>query len=135
MPATWRSLELIAYDFVRLHQPSEFYGVETVRLGAGPAATRAGGMQDISNWRPAGEVLDYFRRVMSDHLLPSGRVHLLCLESEYRGDGLCAGIWAPARKTRNWHSLERRLMRPISAPRSRPAHKRQGYEIAEDASS
>lgn len=74
-----------AYDFVRLHQPSEFYGVETVRLGAA--------QRDQSGWN-AGyfelatgqEVLDYFQHVMRDHLLPSGRVTYLP-ESEYRGDG------------------------------------------------
>jgi len=74
-----------AYDFVRLHQPSEFYGVETLRLGDA--------QRDQSGWNAGyfelatgGEVLDYFDRVMKDHLLPSGRVRFLpgC---EYRGDG------------------------------------------------
>lgn len=74
-----------AYDFVRLHQPSEFYGVETVRLGDA--------QRDQSGWNAGyfelatgGEVLDYFDRVMMDHLLPSGRV-LFLPGSEYRGDG------------------------------------------------
>ncbi|NQY96918.1 MAG: NAD(P)-binding protein [Henriciella sp.] len=74
-----------AYDFVRLHQPSEFYGVESVRLGN---ATR-----DQHGWN-AGyfelatgeEVLDYFETVMADHLLPSGRVQYF-QESDYCGDG------------------------------------------------
>lgn len=62
-----------AYDFVRLHQPSEFYGVESRPLGCSvidshgwnagyyPLATRA-------------EILDYYRSVLDDQLLPSGRV-------------------------------------------------------------
>lgn len=74
-----------AYDFVRLHQPSEFYGVETVRLGEA--------RRDQTGWN-AGyfelatgqEVLDYFQHVMRDHLLPSGRVTYLP-NSEYRGNG------------------------------------------------
>lgn len=74
-----------AYDFVRLHQPSEFYGVESVRLGN---ATR-----DQHGWN-AGyfelatgkEVLDYFETVMADHLLPSGRVQYFP-ESDHCGDG------------------------------------------------
>lgn len=62
-----------AYDFVRLHQPSEFYGVESVPLGDSK--------RDASGWNAGyyglatgGEVLDYFHAVMDDHLLPSGQV-------------------------------------------------------------
>ncbi len=74
-----------AYDFVRLHQPSEFYGVESVRLGQG--------QRDTSGWNSGyfelasgQEVLDYYGAVMDDHLLPSGQVTYLP-NSNYLGDG------------------------------------------------
>ncbi|MCR9079065.1 MAG: NAD(P)/FAD-dependent oxidoreductase [Hyphomonadaceae bacterium] len=74
-----------AYDFVRLHQPSEFYGVESRRLGAA--------RRDASGWN-AGyfemasgqEVLDYFDHVMRDHLLASGQVRYFP-GSDYHGEG------------------------------------------------
>lgn len=74
-----------AYDFVRLHQPSEFYGVESRRLGAA--------RRDASGWN-AGyfelasgqEVLDYYDGVMREHLLTSDQVSYFP-GSEYHGDG------------------------------------------------
>lgn len=65
-----------AYPFVRLHQPAAFYGVNSRPLGndaiepSGPNA----GMYEQSN---AGEICDYFHRVMYETLLPSGRVTFL----------------------------------------------------------
>lgn len=73
---------LDAYPFVRLHQPSAYYGVESRPLGNdridedGPNAgfyERAG----------AAEICDYYARVLADHLLPTGRVRFLGM-CEYR---------------------------------------------------
>lgn len=62
-----------AYDFVRLHQPSEFYGVESIPLGKN--------VVDSEGWNAGyyplatrSEILDYYRNVLKDHLLPTGRV-------------------------------------------------------------
>src|SRR3954451_18400678 len=62
-----------AYPFVRLHQPSSFYGVNSRVLGtdsiddSGPNA----GMYE----RATGpQVCDYFQRVLDEHLLASGQV-------------------------------------------------------------
>jgi hypothetical protein len=76
---------LDAYPFVRLHQPSAYYGVESRPLGHdridehGPNAgfyERAG----------AAEICDYYARVLDETLLPTGRVTFLGL-SDYLGDG------------------------------------------------
>ncbi|HEX8745050.1 MAG TPA: hypothetical protein VF712_18135 [Thermoleophilaceae bacterium] len=62
-----------AYPFVRLHQPSASYGVNSRALGAESIDTTGpnAGFYD----RATGvEICDYFREVLEDHLLPSGRV-------------------------------------------------------------
>lgn len=62
------------YPFVRLHQPAEYYGMNSTRLGQGGA--------DLSS---GAEIVAYFRRAM-DRFLATGRVRFLPM-SEYQGDG------------------------------------------------
>lgn len=77
---------LDAYPFVRLHQPSAYYGVESRSLGRdridefGPNAgfyERAG----------AAEICDYYARVLDESLLPTGRVRFLGMSECRGGDG------------------------------------------------
>ena len=74
---------LDAYPFVRLHQPSAYYGVTSRRLGcdrideSGPNAgfyERAG----------ANEICDYYTRVLESDLADTNRVRFLGM-SDYRG--------------------------------------------------
>jgi hypothetical protein len=61
-----------AYPFVRLHQPSAFYGVNSLQLGRDQideSGLNAGFYEQASG----SEICDYFRRAL-DHLLASGRV-------------------------------------------------------------
>nr|WP_279639195.1 hypothetical protein [Sphingomicrobium sediminis] len=80
-----------AYPFVRLHQPSAFYGVESMELGqdrideSGPNA----GFYELAS---APEILAYFERCMAK-LVGSGRVQYAPL-SEYRGDGKYVGLFS-----------------------------------------
>ncbi|OAA62271.1 NAD(P)-binding domain protein [Cordyceps fumosorosea ARSEF 2679] len=75
----------VAYPFVRLHQPSAFYGVNSKPLGSdqvdeqGPNA----GLYELAT---SQEVLAYYSQLMQQRFLPSGRVtyHPKC---EYLGDG------------------------------------------------
>src|SRR5215831_4701732 len=65
-----------AYPFVRLHQPSLYYGVNSTLLGSG--AVQTGGREAGDYDRATGaEICDYYRRVLSERLLPSGRVRFL----------------------------------------------------------
>ena len=58
-----------AYAFVRLHQPTSWYGVVSQAL---PETNNAGAS---SEHRATGaEVLAYFNRLMQESFLPSGRV-------------------------------------------------------------
>lgn len=65
-----------AYPFVRLHQPSLFYGVASMELGA-RRIDDSGSNKGFFELASGPEVLSYFDRVMRERLLPSGRVRFL----------------------------------------------------------
>jgi hypothetical protein len=73
-----------AYSFVRLHQPSEFYGVASRELSHGIKDTDGfnAGLYGLAS---GAQVLDYFDQVMQQRFLPSGRVQWLPM-SEYGAD-------------------------------------------------
>lgn len=74
-----------AYSFVTLHQPSAFYGVNSMALGSGRTDT-IGLNKGLYELASGPEISGYFDRVMNHKLLPSGRVayHPMC---NYLGDG------------------------------------------------
>jgi hypothetical protein len=74
-----------AYPFVRLHQPSAFYGVNSSPLGS-DTIDRVGWNEGLYELATAGEVCAYFDYVMRQRLLPTGRVSYFPM-SDYRGDG------------------------------------------------
>ncbi|MCH2191048.1 MAG: NAD(P)-binding protein [Gammaproteobacteria bacterium] len=73
-----------AYPFVTLHQPSKFYGVNSVELSSGrkDALGLNQGMHELAS---GAEVMAYYDQVMKHVFLPSGRVkyYPMC---EYNGD-------------------------------------------------
>jgi hypothetical protein len=64
---------LDAYPFVRLHQPSAFYGVSSVPLGRG-SVDRTGINAGFHEAAGADELSAYYAQVMDQHFLPTGRV-------------------------------------------------------------
>src|SRR5215470_11034209 len=74
-----------AYPFVRLHQPSAYYGVNSRDLGCNTIDHNGlnAGYYELAS---GAEVCAYFDAVMRQHLLPTGRVTYLPM-SEYLGDG------------------------------------------------
>ncbi len=74
-----------AYSFVALHQPSSFYGVNSLPLGTGRKDTM-GVNKGFYELASGPEVSGYFERVMHQKLLPSGRVSYHPM-SNYIGDG------------------------------------------------
>ena len=77
-----------AYPFVRLHQPSAYYGANSLPLGNDTIAhtgPNAGHFERAS----APEICAYYDRVMQQRLLPSGRVRYLPM-CEYAGEGRVA---------------------------------------------
>jgi hypothetical protein len=73
-----------AYPYVRLHQPSAFYGVNSRKLGS-DTIDRVGWNEGLYELATAGEVCAYFDQVMQQQLLPTGRVAYFPM-SEYLGD-------------------------------------------------
>jgi len=74
-----------AYPFVKLHQPSVFYGVESREL-AEARIDESGPNAGFLSLADGSTVLEYFHAVMRERLLPSGRVRFLPM-SEVTADG------------------------------------------------
>jgi hypothetical protein len=75
----------MAYPFVRLHQPSAFYGVNSLPLGS-DTIDQIGWNRGLYELATAGEVCAYYDHVMRQRFLPTGRVSYFPM-SEYSGDG------------------------------------------------
>ncbi|WP_223590928.1 NAD(P)/FAD-dependent oxidoreductase [Pseudomonas sp. A-R-19] len=75
-----------AYPFVRLHQPSAFYGVNSRELGSGTKdhARLNEGLYELAS---GAEVVSYYDQVMNQQFLPSGRVRYFPM-CNYTGDGI-----------------------------------------------
>lgn len=71
-----------AYPFVRLHQPSAYYGVNSRVLGS-DSIDLHGTNADAYERASGAEVCDYFGRVLDEQLLPSGRVRFFGMH-DYR---------------------------------------------------
>ncbi|MFT7288549.1 MAG: hypothetical protein ACI87W_002671 [Halieaceae bacterium] len=75
----------VAYPFVQLHQPSQFYGVSSLELSGG--RLEQGGLNDGLNELAGGaEVSAYFDDVMRHQFLPSGRLQYFPM-CDYQGEG------------------------------------------------
>lgn len=75
-----------AYPFVRLHQPSAFYGVNSRELGSN-ARDQTGLNKGFYELASGAEVSSYFDNVMRQQFLPTGRVHYLPM-SEVDEEGI-----------------------------------------------
>ncbi|MEU3273054.1 NAD(P)/FAD-dependent oxidoreductase [Saccharomonospora sp. NPDC006951] len=75
----------LAYPYVRLHQPSVMYGVNSRPLGD-DTVDRTGWNAGYYELASASEICGYFDQVMRRTFLPSGRVSYFPM-AEYEGDG------------------------------------------------
>lgn len=74
-----------AYPFVQLHQPSLYYGVNSLPLGSD--AIEQHGPEAGKYERASGtDICAYYDRVMHKHLIPSGQVRFLA-QCDHVGDG------------------------------------------------
>ena len=73
-----------AYPFVRLHQPSAYYGVNSLPLGS-ETIDRHGSNRGLYERASGPEIRAYYDRVMQQRLLPSGRVRYFPM-CEYLGE-------------------------------------------------
>lgn len=74
-----------AYPFVRLHQPSAFYGVNSRNLG-NDTVDQVGWNKGLFELASGTEVIAYFDQVMREQFLPSARVHYFP-NTEHSGEG------------------------------------------------
>jgi hypothetical protein len=74
----------VAYPYVRLHQPSSFYGVNSRALGS-DAIDQTGWNKGLYELASSGEVCAYFDQVMQQQFLPTGRAQYYPM-CEYQGD-------------------------------------------------
>lgn len=79
-----------AYPFVRLHQPSAFYGVNSRALGSA-AKDESGLNKGYYELASGSEVSSYFDLVMRQQFLPSGRVQYFPM-SEVSEDGIVTSL-------------------------------------------
>lgn len=77
----WRD----AYSFVRLHQPSRFYGLGSMQLGD-DYIDAVGGNAGMYELAGRDAICLHFETAMHRHFLPSGRVRYLP-NCDYSGDG------------------------------------------------
>ena len=74
----------VAYPFVTLHQPSQFYGVASKEMSRG-RIDKVGLNKGLYDLATGAEVSAYYEEVMKDTFLPSGRVQYFPL-CDYKGD-------------------------------------------------
>jgi hypothetical protein len=75
----------MAYPFVRPHQPSAFYGVNSLHFGS-DTIDQVGWNEGLYELATAGGVRAYYDHVMRQRFLPTGRVSYFPM-SEYHGHG------------------------------------------------
>lgn len=117
-----------AYPFVRLHQPSAYYGVNSLPLG-GDTIDLHGPNQRFYERASAPEIIAYYDRVMQKRLLPSGQVRYFPM-CEHLGGGRLI-----SRLTGEEHTVNVRRKTVDAAylePRVPSTHK-PPFEIAEGA--
>ena len=73
------------YGFLRLHQPSAYYGVNSRPLGK-DRIDESGPNAGFYERASAAEVCDYYGRVLDEQMLSSGKVRFFGM-SDYVGDG------------------------------------------------
>ncbi len=115
-----------AYSFVALHQPSAFYGVNSMEFGD-DVVDDHGPNKGMFPLASGAEVSAYFEQLMKRRLLPSGRVTYFPL-TEYLGDGCMKSILS-GKKSKI--KIRRKTVDGTFYKTSVPAtHKRQ-YSVAE----
>lgn len=117
-----------AYPYVRLHQPSAFYGVSSVPLGQ-DAVDAAGSNAGYYELAGVDEIRAYFEHVMHRRFLPSGRVRYFpgC---EYLGDHHFASRLADE----SWQArVRRKVVDTTYLEGALPATSAPPFEVADGA--
>jgi hypothetical protein len=119
-----------AYPFVRLHQPSAFYGVNSLALGSGRKDTQGhnAGLYELAS---GAEVSGYFHQVVHQRLLPSGRVRYLPMANCLGVDGGEARIAHLLSGQETRVTVRRRTVDATFFSPDVPANTRPRYRVAD----
>lgn len=114
-----------AYSFVALHQPSAFYGVDSLPLGTGLKDVHGvnAGLHELAS---GPEVSGYFDTVMRQKLLPSGRVRYLPM-TDHLGGGLMRSLLTGAESRVD---VRRRMVDATYYGTSVPSTRKPLYDVA-----
>ncbi len=117
-----------AYPFVRLHQPSALYGVNSRALGHGTkdATGLNAGLDELAS---GAEVLSYFEQVMQQQFLPTGRVayHPQCRYEQQDGEHTFTSLVSGRRQRVN---VRRKLVDTRYFDVQVPSTHQRPYEVA-----
>jgi hypothetical protein len=116
-----------AYPFVRLHQPSAFYGVNSKPLGRNEkdTATWNAGLFELAS---GAEVVAYFDQLMQQEFLPSGRVQFFPMCEYAEGGAIVSLVSGEAREVRARKVVDATYSQ-VEVPSMRPP----AFEVAVDA--
>ena len=116
-----------AYPYVRLHQPSAFYGVNSKHLGS-DTIDATGWNKGLYELATNSEVVAYFDQVMQQQFLPSGRVQYFP-NCEYTGDGSFHSLVSDKSYVAKVSKVVDATYMNVTVPSIRPP----AYEVAEAA--
>lgn len=119
----------MAYPFVRLHQPSAFYGVNSSRLGS-DTIDQVGWNQGLYELASAGEICAYYERIMRRDWLPTGRVSYFPM-SEYLGQSRGEGRFRTLAGADHTVQVTRRVVDATYMRVTVPAMRPPPYEVAD----
>jgi hypothetical protein len=109
-----------AYPFVRLHQPSAYYGVNSLPLG-GEAIDRHGPNEGFYERASAPEICAYYDRVMREKLLASGRVRYFPMTESLGEQRFVSRLTGEEREVRVRRSVvDARYLEPSVPATTRP---------------
>ena len=114
-----------AYPFVRLHQPSAFYGVNSRPLGSDLKDT-IGGNAGLFELASGAEVLAYFDQVMNQQFLPTGRFRYVPM-CEYAEGGAVVSLASGERHEIAAKKIVDATYMHVSVPSMRPP----AYDVAD----
>lgn len=116
---------LEAYPFVRLHQPSRYYGVNSMPLG-GEARQQTGPEAGWYERAGAAEICGYYDRVMRERLIESGQVRFFP-QCDHVGNGrFVSRLSGEAFEV----SIRKRLVDAAYLPHAIPAEHPPRFELA-----